>query len=49
MIFESNGRHNINISLDKDNLRVQDGHFNSSRDPNSHHSWYGTITMKKGK
>ena len=23
--------------------------YNSSRDPNSHHSWYGTITMKKGK
>ena len=23
--------------------------YNSSLDPNSHHNWYGTITMKKGK
>jgi len=49
MIFESNGRHNIHISLDKDYLGDPDGDFNSSLGPNSHHNWNGTITMKKGK
>lgn len=38
MIFESNGRHNINISLDKAYLGDPDDDYNSSLDPNSHHN-----------